>query len=322
MQMEPSLPDPHPHIVDKKVNNTLVVMPSPLRRLPRSFSVRANPPLPFSSNPAAAASFACMAPTATDSPPDTPKDVSKPKPKPAIMSAAAFVAFLSPTRLMQRAARAFRSSSSSRSSRRRVKFDARDEQPPLPVTSDVNNNNNGAAPGHQQQDHVEIEPVPAEKIIHEMPNHQPPVAKEAEAREKTTAADDSAADDEPKKAGVLVPVPEEEEDDVADKFCMVVKEAMMKEQHEEEDTTGDDTKKEATRRFQGSLLVKTATPPRREVARSNDMIEEACTRLLAKRQGSRVRALVGAFETVMLDAAKPAVTPNKPMRRHYNVSVV
>jgi hypothetical protein len=34
------------------------------------------------------------------------------------------------------------------------------------------------------------------------------------------------------------------------------------------------------------------------VARSNDRIEEACTKLLAKRQGSRVRALVGAFETV------------------------
>jgi hypothetical protein len=304
MQMEPSPPDPHPHIVDKKVNNTLVVMPSPFRWLPRSFSVRANPPSPFSSNPEASSSFACMAPTATDSPPDTPKDVNKPKPASSIMSAAAFVAFLSPRRLMQRAARAFRSSSRSR---RRVKFDARDEQAPLPVTSDGNNN-------------VEMEPVPAEKIIHEMPNHQPPVAKEAEACEKTTAADDSAADDEPKKAGVLVPVPEE---DVADKSCMVVKEAMMKKEHEEEDTTGDDDpKKEATRRFQGSL-VKTSMPPRREVARSNDMIEEACTRLLAKRQGSRVRALVGAFETVMLDAAaKPAVTPGKPMRRHYNVSVV
>jgi hypothetical protein len=283
--------------------------PTPLRCLPRSISARADPSSPFISNPAhhqpvstpaaaAASSFGCMAPTATDSPPDTPKGaVKKHKSTPA------FVTFLSPGKLMQRAARAFRGSRS----RRRRKFDARDELAVAPVTTsrlsdaasmDVdhrssNGNNNGAA---------------VDKVQDEMTNHQPPpVAKENNAA------------DEPNKAAGAVREPEEPVD-VADKFCIVVKEVTM-EKHEEEGC--DDTTKEATRVFQGSR-VKTAMvaraesehPRRREVARSNDRIEEACTKLLAKRQGSRVRALVGAFETVM-DPAMPAVA--KP-RHHYSNS--
>jgi hypothetical protein len=259
--------------------------PPPLRCLPRSISARADPPSPFISNPthqpaaAAASSFGCLTPTATDSPPDTPKGAVKHK------SAPAFVTFLSPRKLMQRA---FRSSRS----RRRRKFDARDELALSPVTT--SRLSDAASAGSMDVDHGRSSDgnnngAAVDMVQDEMTNHQPPpVVKENNAA------------DGPNKAGA-VPAPEEPVD-VADKSCIVVKEVMIK-KHEEEGC--DDTTKEATRVFQGSR-VKTAMvaraesehPRRREVARSNDRIEEACTKLLAKRQGSRVRALVGAFETV------------------------
>ncbi|TVU33432.1 hypothetical protein EJB05_25249 [Eragrostis curvula] len=363
MQAQP--PDPDIYLWNMKVNK-LEAMATPLRSLLRSASARADALSPFSSNPAhqpvstpatpaasaaAASSFGCMTATPTDTPPATPKDGSKANkaaaPAPATMSS--FASLWSPRRLMQRAARAFRISSSSRS-RRRMKGD----EPGLPVPGRASDaasggsmdaehgsrdggNNGGAAADkvqqeeedpQQQQQHVEeAVPVP-EKIIH-VAHHQKPEpvvnsdACENAADEKENSAATAAAEEkekeeeEPTKKGA-VPEPEAVADaDMADKFVVVVKEAMKK--HEEE----ADTKEEAMAKFRGSR-VKTAMeargeseqPRRREVARSNEVIEEACTKFLAKRQGSRVRALVGAFETVM--DAKP-VAAGKP-KHHYRQS--
>jgi hypothetical protein len=98
----------------------------------------------------------------------------------------------------------------------------------------------------------------------------------------------------------------------------VVKKAIIR-KHEEEDQ--GEKKQGAVGKFQqlGSR-VKTAMearpeseqPRRREVARSNDVIEEARSKLLEKRQCSRVRALVGAFETVMEDASASAAAAGTP----------
>jgi len=182
-------------------------------------------------------------------------------------------------------------------------------------------------PQQQQQRHDDYhhEIVP-EKIIREDSPPPAPVVSEW----KETAAAATTEDEEvetPKKGAAPAPepVPEPvvvvvaaaaaEDDVVADKFVTVVKEAIKK--HEA------DEKKEAMRRFQGSR-VKTAMearpeseqPRRREVVRSNDVIEEARTKLLEKRQCSRVKALVGAFETVM-DTKKDAavVAAGKPLHQ-------
>lgn len=95
----------------------------------------------------------------------------------------------------------------------------------------------------------------------------------------------------------------------ANKFVAVVKEAIKK-QRDDDDAAAENSpaaSDELVRRFKGSR-VKTAMekrseeeqPRRREMARwSNDVIEEARSKLLEKRQCSRVKALVGAVETVM-----------------------
>jgi hypothetical protein len=57
--------------------------------------------------------------------------------------------------------------------------------------------------------------------------------------------------------------------------------------------------------------VRTTSTERRESARSNEAIEEARTKLLELRQGNRVQALVGAFETVM-DSPQRRAAAGKP----------
>ncbi|KAL6629163.1 hypothetical protein ACP70R_028928 [Stipagrostis hirtigluma subsp. patula] len=190
----------------------------------------------------------------------------------------------------------------------------------------------------EEEEHRPDEAVP-EKIIREANHHQAPPAVAAAAAEEECAAKPAeekvagAADEkeeeeeDPKKAASPVPEPETPvaaavAEDVADKFMTVVKEAMKK--HEEETAAAEnkdnDEKAEALRRW-GSR-VRTAMearpeselPRRREAARSkNDVIEEARTKLLEKRQ-SRVKALVGAFETVM--DAKQEVAAGKPLHHH------
>ncbi|XP_062224651.1 uncharacterized protein LOC133923258 [Phragmites australis] len=306
-------------------------MATPSRSLPRSASGSADAQSPFSSNPAhhpvstpitpaaASSSFGCMAATPTDSPPATPKE----KPKPAPSAAAYYASLWSPRRLMQRAARAFHSSRS-----RRMRKDAGEE--PTSVTSKVSDapsvvssleaelavDANGGGAANVQEEHHHLEVVP-EKIIHEANHQAPPVMKEVEeecvktapAEEKDTAA---IEEEEPKKGAAPAPKAVAVADGVADKFMIVVKEAIKK---HVEHAADQDEKEEAMRTFQGSR-VKTAMearpeseqPRRREVARSNDVIEEARSKLLEKRQFGRVRALVGAFETVM-DAKHDAAAP-------------
>ncbi|ONM62917.1 hypothetical protein ZEAMMB73_Zm00001d000304 [Zea mays] len=77
------------------------------------------------------------------------------------------------------------------------------------------------------------------------------------------------------------------------------------------------------RRFQGSRVrtalearAESEQPRRREVARSNDVIEEARTKLLEKRR-SKVKALVGAFETV-IDTKKDSDDAAAGKPEHHN----
>jgi hypothetical protein len=335
---------------------------APSRSLPRSASELADPPSPFSSNPAhqpvtvpntpglsSCSSFGRM----LSSPPNDKQQQQqqgKPKPTAAAAAAAYYASLWSPRRLMQRAARAFRRSRS-RGRVRTVKdlaeerasvlasssckvSDAAAGLPPACAEVACGNGARGCAvgsvkdePQQQQQRHDDYhhEIVP-EKIIREDSPPPAPVVSEW----KETAAAATTEDEEvetPKKGAAPAPepVPEPvvvvvaaaaaEDDVVADKFVTVVKEAIKK--HEA------DEKKEAMRRFQGSR-VKTAMearpeseqPRRREVVRSNDVIEEARTKLLEKRQCSRVKALVGAFETVM-DTKKDAavVAAGKPLHQ-------
>lgn len=310
---------------------------APSRSLPRSASELADPPSPFSSNPAhhpvsvpttpglsSCSSFGRML-----SPPNDKQGGggnNKPKqPTPAAAAAAYYASLWSPRRLMQRAARAFRRSRS-RGHVRTVKDLAEERASVLAASSSKVADEAAAvlppagaeissgARDQQQQRHDDYhhEVVP-EKIIHE---DAPPVVV-AEEKETAAAAFTEVDVETPKKGAAAAPVPDPEaivaagavEDDVvADKFVTVVKEAIKK----HEAAADKDEKKEAMRRFQGSR-VKTAMearpeseqPRRREVVRSNDVIEEARTKLLEKRH-SRVKALVGAFETVM-DTKKDAV---------------
>ncbi|KAG2656004.1 hypothetical protein PVAP13_1KG047600 [Panicum virgatum] len=354
---------------------------APSRSLPRCASELGDPPSPFSSNPAhhpasqpttpSGLSASYAAKPGAGSPPSTPgKAKSKPT-TPAAAMAAYYASQWSPRRLMQRAARAFRSS---RSRRVRSKDLAAGEERGSSPTSKVsdtacavslggggaaaaelarNEGNGDTAAGVEQQqqeeeerhDHPDVVP---EKIIHEMNHHAAPVvaeddcgamtaapaedecdaktapAEEGKENEKETAA--AAATEEvevesPKKGAAPAPAAEPvaaAAEEVADKFVAVVKEAIRK--HEEEQ--GD--KKGAARKFQGSR-VRTAMEARAEseqprrweaTPRSNDVIEEARSKLLEMRQCSRVRALVGAFETVM-DSNKQdaAATPRQRCRR-------
>ncbi|KAJ1277914.1 hypothetical protein BS78_04G039300 [Paspalum vaginatum] len=326
--------------------------------LPRSSSEIADPPSPFSSNPAhhpvsvpatpgltSSSSFARMFSAATaDTPPITPKG-GKPKPTPAAAAAAYYASLWSPRRLMQRAARAFRTSRSRRfkakdapgeerasaSSGGKVYDAAAAAGSADPVHgSDGYCHGGGAATLQEQQHrhgHDHPDSVPAEKIIHVANHHHhhapPPVVLtgEDECGKTTTPAEEKEATPAPPPVEEAVESPKK--GDVADKFVTVVKEAIKKHEAEEQQ---QDEKKEAMRRFQGSR-VKTAMearpeseqPRRREVAPpSNDVIEEARSKLLEKRH-SRVRALVGAFETVM-DANKDAAAAAKP-QHHYRKSV-
>ncbi|XP_008645248.1 uncharacterized protein [Zea mays] len=310
------------------------------RSLPRSASELPDPPSPFSSNPAhhpvsipttpglsssSCSSFGRMRSPPTDSPPITPtkQQGGKPKPTPAAAAAAYYASLWSPRRLMQRCARAFRRSRSRGGVVRTVKdlaeeraavlaasskvSDAASAVPPLPPgveTASSNGARGGSVEDKQRQRHDDCHPeVVPEKIIRE---DAPPVVAETAAATTTTEVEVEV--ESPKKGAAPVPEPivvvAAVEDVVADKFVAVVKEAIKKPEMDEKEV--------AMRRFLGSR-VKTAMEPRseaeqprrREVARSNDVIEAARTKLMQKRQCSRVKALVGAFETV-IDTQKDA----------------
>ncbi|KAF8686023.1 hypothetical protein HU200_043954 [Digitaria exilis] len=334
---------------------------APSRSLPRCASELADPPSPFSSNPAhhpvsmpttpagvtssSSSSFGCMAgkPSATDSPPATPGR-SKLGNKPLTPGAAAVAAYYasqwSPRRLMQRAARAFRTSRS-----RRVRVSSPVAAASSPTTGKASAIGGGVelaavSDGHVQREeeneerheHEHPDAVP-EKIIHEMKRHSPAVVKEdgdecgvektPAVEGKETAALAAGEDEEevvesPKKGEtVMTPPPAAEVVDVVvpgageevvaeEKLVAVVKEAIKKHEAAEH-------QKGAAVRNKFQSRVKTAMEARPEArGSSNDVIEEARSMLLEKRQLSKVRALVGAFETVMDNTSKDAAAAATP----------
>jgi len=281
-----------------------------------------------------APSINCMAATSTDTPPDTPRGTKLQKPK-----SASYSSMFSPRKLMQRASRAFRGRSSRHKrnlaaaaadvgevdSPRSVASKGSDAESSLFSLDDQITDDVVDAGAASKQEEI----VP-EKIIHEanppspMINQLAPVAEEQEEahnnspKKEEAAAEPKEEEEEPKKEEE-VPKEEEEvpmkeappvpEDTVAE----VDKIAAAKKQQRE-----DDIKAEVVRRFQG-CRVRTSTgkrafdadtPRRRESARSNEAVEEARIKLLELRQVNKVKALVGAFETVMDDNQSP-VTARK-----------
>ncbi|KAF7088765.1 hypothetical protein CFC21_091836 [Triticum aestivum] len=122
--------------------------------------------------------------------------------------------------------------------------------------------------------------------------------------------EDAAAEMEMEKEKPEKEAPPAPEDTVAEVDKIAVAKKLQRE---------DDIKAEVVRRFQG-CRVRTSTgkrsfdaetPRRRESARSNEAVEEARIKLLELRQVNKVKALVGAFETVMDDNQSPA-TARKP----------
>ncbi|KAM0855805.1 hypothetical protein ACQ4PT_049539 [Festuca glaucescens] len=249
-------------------------------------------------------SINCMAATSTDTPPATPRGTTK---QPS--SAYYYTSMFSPRKLMQRASRAFRGSGRSRHKKNAMApaaVDGGDVDSPRSVVSKGSDadsvfslDDQITADGAVAKQHEE-EVVP-EKIIHEANPLPAPIAAEQKnegrdnTQEETSAAKEKA---EPKKESA----PPAPEDDVADEIA-AAKDA-VKEQREE------GIKAEVVKRFQGRR-VRTTSTERRESARSNEAIEEARTKLLELRQGNRVQALVGAFETVM-DVNQRRAAAGKP----------
>ncbi|KAG8058118.1 hypothetical protein GUJ93_ZPchr0002g26374 [Zizania palustris] len=281
-------------------------------------------------------SITCMHVTSDDAPPATPS-----------MDKVKSSSLWSPRKLMQRASNAFWRGGRSR---RRKSKDNGDG-----VTSVITSKGSEPATvlsldgiaaegvvygdGARQEEQHDDEVVP-EKIIHEanaqVASHQPPVVVEEKegnmkAPEKeiniafNAAVEEEEHEEDPKKAAAAPVVAADVAlSPLSDKFIMLVKEAMAAAAAvEQKKTTTAATDELVWRGFQGSR-VKTAMekrteeeqPRRREVARSNDVIEEARSKLLQKRQCSKVKALVGAFETVMdakhVDAGKPQL--HRPRR--------
>uniref|UniRef100_A0ACD5TCS1 Uncharacterized protein n=1 Tax=Avena sativa TaxID=4498 RepID=A0ACD5TCS1_AVESA len=263
-----------------------------------------------------APSISCKAATSTDTPPATPRGLTK-QPSSA-SSSSRYASMFSPRKLMQRASRAFRGSG--RSSRRKKNADAAaaavdggEVDSPSSVVSkgsdaesifslDDQITADGAAAAKQEEEEV----VP-EKIIHEANPTPAPVAaeeKEEEERKDTPEKEAPAAveeEAEPKKE--LIPLPPAPEVVTVDEIAAVKEKE--KEQREME------IKAEVVKRFQGRR-VRTTSMEKRELARSNEAIDEARTKLLELRQGNRVKALVGAFETVMDDNQRRAAATGKP----------
>jgi hypothetical protein len=232
-----------------------------------------------------------MAAPSTDTPPATPRGTTK-QPSSASASAASYYASMfSPRKLMQRASRAFGRSRRRKHAAAPAAADGGDVDSPRSVASkgsdaesvfslDDQITADGAAVAKKQEEEV----VP-EKIIHEAnPSPAPVAAEDHDEGHKETL--EKEEEEEPKKQSVD-PAPE---DDVADEI-VAAKEA-VKEQPEEE------IKAEVVKRFQGRR-VRTTSTERRDSVGSNEAIEEARTKLLELRQGNKVKALVGAFETVM-----------------------
>ncbi|CAM0946873.1 unnamed protein product [Alopecurus aequalis] len=238
-------------------------------------------------------------PPSTDTPLATPRGTTK---QPSSASSSSYYASMfSPRKLMQRASRAFRGSGRSRRKKNAAApaaTDGGDVDSPRSVTSKGSDGESvfslddqiiaDAIARHQQEE------VVPEKIIREANPSPTPVAAEEkdEGRDRTPEKENSAAvEEEELKKESAPPAPE---DDAADEIAAAKEAVKEKEQREEE------TKGEVVKRLQGRRARTTSTE-RRESARSNEKIEEARVKLLELKQGNNVKALVGAFETVMDD---------------------
>ncbi|KAM3240047.1 hypothetical protein ACQJBY_053620 [Aegilops geniculata] len=287
-----------------------------------------------------APSINCMAATSTDTPPATPRGTKLQKPK-----SASYSSMFSPRKLMQRASRAFRGRSSRHKRNLAAAADVGEVDSPRSVASKGSDAESSVFSLDDQitDDVVDAgaaskqEEIVPEKIIHEANPPSPvihqlaPVAEEQEeARNNSPKKEDAAAEkekeeEEPKKEEEEEPKKEEElpkkeappapEDTVAE----VDKIAAAKKQQRE-----DDIKAEVVRRFQdcrvrtstGKRSFDAETPRRRESARSNEAVEEARIKLLELRQVNKVKALVGAFETVMDDNQSPVTARKSRLNPH------
>ncbi|VAI55418.1 unnamed protein product [Triticum turgidum subsp. durum] len=285
-----------------------------------------------------APSINCMAATSTDTPPATPRGTKQQKPK-----SASYSSMFSPRKLMQRASRAFRGRSSRH--KRNLAADVGEVDSPRSVASKGSDAESSVFSLDDQitDDVVDAgaaskqEEIVPEKIIHEanppspVINQLAPVAEEQEeARNNSPKKEEAAAEmekeeEEPKKEEE---VPKEEEEEVPkkeappapdDTVAEVDKIAAAKKQQRE-----DEIKAEVVWRFQG-CRVRTSTgkrsfdadtPRRRESARSNEAVEEARIKLLELRQVNKVKALVGAFETVMDDNESPVAARKSRLNPH------
>ncbi|XP_047078727.1 uncharacterized protein LOC124689211 [Lolium rigidum] len=285
--------------------------PSPSPLSGNNASSQKQPPRASTSTSLArkAPSINCIAATSTDTPPATPR--GKTKQPSSASSSSYYTSMFSPRKLMQRASRAFRGSGRSRRKKNAMApaaVDGSDVDSPRSVVSKGSDADSVFSLDDQitadgdvaKQQEEEVVP---EKIIHEANPSPAPIAAEQKdegrdnTQEETSATKEEA---EPKKESApLAP-----EDNVADEIVAAKDAVKEKEQREEA------IKAEVVKRFQGRR-VRTTSTERRESARSNEAIEEARTKLLELRQGNRVQALVGAFETVM-DSPQRRAAAGKP----------
>uniref|UniRef100_A0ACD5V7P1 Uncharacterized protein n=1 Tax=Avena sativa TaxID=4498 RepID=A0ACD5V7P1_AVESA len=262
-----------------------------------------------------APSISCKAATSTDTPPATPRGLTK-QPSSA-SSSSRYASMFSPRKLMQRASRAFRGSGRSRRKKNadaaaEAAVDGGEVDSPSSVVSkgsdaesvfslDDQITADGAAAAKQQEEEV----VP-EKIIHEANPTPAPVAfeeKEEERKDTPEKEAPAAVEEEAEPKKEPVPLPPAPEVVTVDEIT-AAKEAVKEKEKEQREM---EIKAEVVKRFQGRR-VRTTSMEKRELARSNEAIEEARTKLLELRQGNRVKALVGAFETVMDDNQRRAAT--------------
>ncbi|KAM3295476.1 hypothetical protein ACQJBY_038017 [Aegilops geniculata] len=182
--------------------------------------------------------------------------------------------------------------------------------PPSPVIPQL-------APVAEEQDEGHINSPKKEDAAVAEKEKEDAVAAEKEKEDVAAEKDkeDAAAEKEKEKEKPEKEAPPAPEDTVAE----VDKIAAAKKQQRE-----DDIKAEVLRRFQG-CRVRTSTgkrsfdaetPRRRESARSNEAVEEARIKLLELRQVNKVKALVGAFETVMDDNQSPVTARKSRLNPH------
>ncbi|VAI43839.1 unnamed protein product [Triticum turgidum subsp. durum] len=250
-------------------------------------------------------SINCMAATSTDTPPATPRGTKKQQPKSASPGSAASKgsdaessAFSMDDQIIDDVVDAGAASKQEEIVPEKIIHEA---NPPSTLIHLL-------APVAEEQDEVHNNsPKKEDDAVAEKEKEDAAAAekdKEDVAAEKEKEKEDAAAEMEKEKDKPEKEAPPAPEDTVSEVDKIAVAKKLQRE---------DDIKAEVVRRFQG-CRVRTSTgkrsfdaetPRRRESARSNEAVEEARIKLLELRQVNKVKALVGAFETVMDDNQSP-----------------